>query len=90
MEAVVNKIEKIQNKRQSLRWGHHAISDGEIMFAVGNTAYPKEPHFFTVTSDNTVYLLSNDHKRNLHKQCVDIADVAAEVIVLLKEWFPAK
>lgn len=90
MDDIINKIEKIQNKQRSLQWGHCKMSDDETMFAVGNKAYPKEPHYFTITSDNIIYLLDDSHKRNLYKQCVDIVEVANGVIVLLKEWFPAK
>lgn len=90
MEAVINKIEKIQNKHKSLMWGHYNMSDDETMFAVGNKAYPKEPHFFTVTSDYTICLLDDSHKRSVHKHCSDSIEVVTEVISLLKEWFPAK
>ena len=90
MDVVVNKIKKIQNKQQSLQWGHYQMSDDEIMFAVGNKAYPKEPRYFTVKSDHSIFLLDDSHKRILHEQCSDVNGVTSGVIALLKEWFPAK
>lgn len=90
MDILIRKIKSIQNKQQSLMWGHSMMSANEMMFAVGNKAYPKEPHYFTVTNTYVVNLLNDSHKRILYKECNDITEVAACVISLLKEWFPAK
>jgi hypothetical protein len=90
LDIIIEKIEKIQNKQRSLQWGHYQMSDTEIMFAVGNKAYPKEPHYFIVTSDCVVFLLDDTHKQNVHKKCSDVTEVTNGVISLLKEWFPAK
>ncbi len=90
MDMMIQKIKTIQNKAKSLQWGHYAMSDDETMFVVGNKAYPKEPHFFVISSDYTIYFLNDSHKKILHKQCDNLSHVTSEIIVLLKEWFPAK
>ena len=90
MDALINKIIKIQNKQNSLMWGHSKHSDNEVMFAVGHKSYPKEPHFFIATSDCVIFLITNSHQKELYRQCIDVNDVAAGVINLLKLWYPAK
>ena len=90
MEELITKIKKIQNKQQSLMWGHAVRDDGEVVFAVGNKAYPKQPHFFSVTPTYTVKLLDNIRSSEKFKDCADSKDVLSSVILLLKEWFPAK
>lgn len=90
MDVIIDKIEKIQNKQRSLQWGHHKMSADKTMFAVGNKAYPKEPHYFIITSDCVIFLLDDAHRQNVYKKCSDITEVTNGVIALLKEWFPAK
>lgn len=90
MNDLLSKIKTIQNKQRTLQWGHYQMSDAEIMFAVGNTAYPKEPHYFSVTNNKTIFLITDSHKREEYKQCETIKDVTDGVITLLKCWFPAK
>ncbi len=90
MEQLIQKIEKIQNKQQSLMWGHVEHAKGEIMFAVGNKAYKKQNQFFTITDTYAVNLIDNNHKRVLFKQCTDVSEVVSTVISLLKEWYPAR
>ena len=90
MDALIQKIETIQNKQKSLQWGHYNMNDSEIMFAVGNKAYPKEPHYFIVSSNYSLCLLDNSHKKYIYKEYTDSPSVINGVIGLLKEWFPAK
>ena len=90
MDELINKIVKIQNKQNSLLWGHYKQSDIETMFAVGHKSYPKEPHFFITTSNYEIFLVTDVHKKELYRQCIDVNDVVAGIITLLKEWFPAK
>lgn len=89
MENTISRILKIQNKHQSLTWGHHNISDKEIMFVVGHKEYPREPQYFVLQS-NTIYLLTDDHKKSVYKECDGEQSILSSVIELLKLWFPAK
>ena len=90
MDELINKITKIQNKQQTLQWGHYQMSETELMFAVGNTAYPGEPHYFIATTNYTIFLLTDSHRRTEYRQHIDTKEVTNSVIELLKEWFPAK
>ena len=90
MELMIEKIKKIQNKQQSLMWGSALYNNNEVVFAVRNKAYPKQPHFFSVTDTYTVNMINDYNKRILFKECEDLQDVLSCVISLLKEWFPAK
>ena len=89
MESVINRILKIQNKHQSLKWGHHNISSDEVMFVVGHKEYPKEPQYFLL-HNNTIYLLTDEHKKYVYKECDGEQSILSSVIELLKQWFPAK
>lgn len=90
MDELIEKIKKIQNKQQSLMWGHAVRDDGEVVFAVGNKAYPKQIHFFSITPTHTINLLDNLRCAKKLRDCVDKQEVVSSVISLLKEWFPAK
>ena len=90
MELMIEKIKKIQNKQQSLMWGSAMHNDNEVIFAVGNKAYPKQPHFFSVTDTYKLNMIDDYHKRVLFKECADLSEVLSCIISLLKEWFPAK
>lgn len=90
MEQLVEKIKKIQNKQRSLMWGSDYFSDTEVIFAVGSKAYPRQPHYFSITAENTICLIDDDNKRTIIKQCETSTDVVSCIIELLKKWYPAK
>lgn len=90
MEQLIERIKKIQNKQRSLMWGSDYFSDTEIIFAVGSKAYPRQPHYFSITAANTINLINDDNKRMMIKQCETSEDVIHCIIELLKEWYPAK
>ena len=90
MDELIVKIKKIQNKQQSLMWGSSDLSSDEVLFAVGNRAYPRQPHFFIVTRNMSVLVLENDNSKTFIDNCMDNSSVANCIIQLLKEWFPAK
>lgn len=90
MEQLIEKVKKIQNKQRSLMWGSDYFSETEIIFAVGSKAYPRQPHYFSITTEYTVSLINDDNKRTIIKRCETPADVVSCVIGLLKEWYPAK
>ena len=89
MDELVQKIKSIQNKQKSLMWGTSPLNE-EMLFAVGNKSYPREPHFFLLSKDLTVSILENDNTKTLIKNCENNTSVVQCVIQLLKDWFPAK
>lgn len=90
MESLITKIKSIQNKQRTLRWGSADHDNGEVLIAVGSTAYPKQTHYFIVDEDYDVFLITDEHKKELFRKCEDCIGVVKCVIELLKEWFPAK
>ena len=90
MRELIEKIKKIQNKQRTLRWGSAENDDGEAMIAVGSNAYPKQTQYFVVGKDNEVFLISDEHKKEMLRKCENDREVVECVIELLKEWFPAK
>ena len=89
MEELVQKIKTIQNKQKSLMWGTSPLNE-KILFAVGNKSYPREPHFFLLSNDLTVFILHDDNTQALLKHCENNTDVINCIIQQLKCWFPAK
>ena len=89
MDELVQKIKSIQNKQKSLMWGTSPLNE-EILFAVGNKSYPREPHFFLLSTDLTVFIVQDDNSKLLLKHCDNNADVINCIIKQLKNWFPAK
>lgn len=71
-------------------WGSAENSQDEILFAVGNKAYPAETHYFVISESNEIFFVNDSHKKELHKKCANREEVVSSVIELLKEWFPAK
>ena len=90
MDELITKIKKIQNKQQSLMWGSADLSADEILFAVGNRAYPRQPHFFIISKNLGVSILEEDNSKTYIDHFSDNSSVATCIIGLLKEWFPAK
>ena len=71
-------------------WGSAESANDEILFVVGSKAYPTQTHYFVVDSGWTMFFLSDEHKKELHRECESATEVVSTVIELLKEWFPAK
>lgn len=90
MEELITKIKTIQNKQQSLMWGSAELTPEEMLFAVGNKGYPRQPHFFLLKNDLSISILENDNTKTFIQKCEDSSSVTKCVIQLLKEWFPAK
>lgn len=84
------KILKIQNKRKSLMWGCTRHSETEYLFVVGHKFYPRQNRVFVVSDDFVLSIVSDDHKKAFVKNCGSAEKVLEEIVLLLKEWFPAK
>ena len=84
------KILKIQNGAKSLMWGCTRHSETETLFAVGHKSYPRQNRCFIVSDDFVLSIVGDDHKRAFVKQCGTEEKVLEEIMMLLKEWFPAK
>lgn len=87
---MIDKITKIQNGMKSLMWGCTRHSETETLFSVGHKSYPRQTHYFIVSDDFKVSLVSEESKYVFVKQCGSTHEVVEEVKLLLKEWFPAK
>ena len=90
MDELIHKIKSIQNKQQTLRWGSCKTEDGDAMLVVGSTAYPKQTRYFVVGKENEIFLINDEHKKEMLRECENEREVVECVIELLKEWFPAK
>ena len=92
--TLVEEIKKIQNKSKSLIWGSNDSTDTTKVFAVGHKSYPRVEKYFMVEIDtfSMTFDLSvlHDEGKTLVKKCKDVKEVVSEVILLLKDWFPAK
>ena len=84
------KILKIQNKSKSLMWGCTRHSETETLFCVGHKSYPRQNKCFVVSDDFVISIVGDDHKRAFVIECGSAEKVIEEVLLLLKEWFPAK
>lgn len=87
---MTEKILKIQNKAKSLMWGRTRHSETETLFAVGHKSYPKQNRYFIVSDDFVLSIVGDDHKKAFVIKCGSAEKVIEEVLMLLKEWFPAK
>ena len=84
------KILKIQNGAKSLMWGCARNSETETLFCVGHKSYPRQNKCFVVSDDFIISLVGDDHKKAFVIKCENVDEVLKEVLLLLKEWFPAK
>lgn len=84
------KILKIQNGAKSLMWGCTRHSETETLFAVGHKSYPIQNRCFIVSDDFVLSIVGDDHKSAFVIKCGTEEKVLEEVVLLLKEWFPAK
>ena len=84
------KILKIQNSAKSLMWGSTRHSETETLFCVGHKSYPRQNRCFIVSDDFVISIVGDDHKRAFVIKRESVDEVLKEVILLLKEWFPAK
>lgn len=85
-----DKIFKIQNKAKSLRWISTPHSETETLFVVVHKSYPRQNRCFIVSDDFVLSIVGDDHKRAFVIKCGSAEKVIEEVLILLKEWFPAK
>lgn len=88
--ALVNKIKSIQNKQKTLKWGSAETDDEKILIVVGSTAYPMQTQCFVIGKRNEIFLVNDEHKKEILRRCETGREVIECVIGLLKEWFPAK
>ena len=86
--VVKDKILKIQNKGKCLMWGFTRHSETETMFCVGHKRYPCQVHYFVVSDDYRIHIVSREHRLDLVKSCCCEGEVLEVLYGLLKQWFP--
>ena len=90
MEDLVSKIKSIQNTQKTLGWGSAKNCEKEIVFTVGSKAYPGQTQYFVIDAENNVFMISNEHRKEIYRKCENEKEVVSCVIELLKNWFPPK
>lgn len=87
LSACVERVKKIQNKAQSLRWGSHYDENVGHIIVCGHTSYRGRILTFRVT-DEGVCVLTEDNSVVDMMDIVDDQTVIDYVTEKLREYYP--